>query len=167
MTATVPLTKGLQALVDDEDLELVLAAGPWCADKISHTIYAVHSRYNLGRVRQVLMHRLIMDAAPGQQIDHVNRDGLDNRRANLRFCTASQNRGNQAKFRGVSQYKGVVWDRSRNLWSARIGHQGRTLYLGRFVSEEDAARAYDKAACEKWGEFARLNFPLDAPSGLC
>ena len=107
----------------------------------------------------VLMHRVIMGAEPGEEVDHVDRDGLDNRRQNLRLSTRSQNNGNQAKTRGTSRFKGVYWDKGRQKWHAQICLGSNRRAIGRFDSEEEAARAYDAAAVEQWGEFARVNFP--------
>ena len=101
------------------------------------------------------MHSLITGFA---EVDHWDGDGLNNRRSNLREVTHAQNMGNARKQYGCSsQYKGVYWGGKK--WQAQIGVNHGTRYLGRFVNEEDAARAYDAAALEAWGEFARLNFP--------
>lgn len=113
--------------------------------------------------RHLYFHREVM-GNPSLFVDHHNLDGLDNRRANLRLATDSQNLGNQPKIRlsrpVTSSYKGVWWDRSRNKWASGITTgQNRRRSLGRHASEEDAARAYDRAALELWGEYARLNFP--------
>jgi hypothetical protein len=103
------------------------------------------------------MHRLILGLSLGDpdQIDHINGDKLDNRRSNLRIATRSQNLANQQKSRGAtsSRYKGVHWDRSKQKWRATI----RSQHLGCFASEEDAARAYNRAARQAWGEYAYLN----------
>lgn len=93
--------------------------------------------------------------------DHVNGIGLDNRRENLRPCNQSQNGGNSQKTKRntVSSYKGVWFDPSRDKWESKIAFNRKTIHLGRFDSEEKAARAYDDKAQELFGEFARLNFP--------
>jgi len=155
---TVSLTQGQFALVDDEDHERVVAAGPW---HIHHTqgslhLYARHIGPRPSMVK-TLMHRLILNAQPNQQVDHINGDGLDNRRVNLRLCTHSQNCANRSKSLSLtsSRYKGVSRCADCNRWRDSF----KARLLGLFTSEEDAARAYDTVARETWGEFARLNFP--------
>jgi predicted Zn-ribbon and HTH transcriptional regulator len=106
------------------------------------------------------MHQLI---AGSRNVDHVDGNGLNNRRSNLRPATKSQNGANARKNPGkTSRYKGVFWDRERSAWQAKIMVNRKALSLGRFASEEDAALAYDLAAREAFGEFALTNFqPLD------
>jgi hypothetical protein len=109
------------------------------------------------------MHRLLVEVNLGQEVDHINGNGLDNRKENLRVCTKSQNLGNQKKtklYGGVatsSKYKGVSWDKRVQKWVAKIGINGKRVYLGLFEDEEKAAEAYNKAALEYFGEFALLN----------
>ena len=92
-------------------------------------------------------------------VDHKNRNGIDNRRANLRPATESQNSMNRRKVRGTSsRYKGVSWRRSRRLWQSMIWVDKRNLLLGSFTSETEAAKVYDAAARKYYGEFAYLNF---------
>lgn len=114
-----------------------------------------------GVVRRVPMHEFIMGKAPkGFQWDHIDLNKNNNSRSNLRLATISQQHANVAKYRGKysSQYKGVYWFSERGKWRARIKVMGRFISLGVFDSEEDAALAYDKAAKEHFGEFARTNF---------
>jgi len=102
-----------------------------------------------------------MGTEEGKVIDHINSNGLDNRKANVRFATAQQNCWNQRKQRGnsSSKYKGVHWEKKRNQWRARITFKGRVVRRGRFETEQEAAKAYDGKARELFGEFASLNFP--------
>jgi hypothetical protein len=153
----VILTQGQMALIDDEDYELV-SQYKWYAHKYKHAFYAQTSAYKNGKQKTIKMHRLIMKAQSKQQVDHINHNGLDNRRANLRLCTNAENQHNQQKTRGTSKYKGVAWCNSRKKWETTIHVNGKNLHLGRFSLEEDAARAYDKAAKKHYGEFAGCNF---------
>jgi hypothetical protein len=107
----------------------------------------------------VYMSRQIMDAPAGSQVDHINGDILDNRRSNLRLCTAGENRCNAKRHRNKrsSRYKGVYRERGRERWRAIIGREYRTISLGTFATEEEAALAYNAAAERYHGEFARLN----------
>lgn len=104
------------------------------------------------------MHRLLTGCPEGLVVDHINGDSLDNRRSNLRICTQRQNRWNRAKrMRAQSKFKGVWFDKDRDLWIAQIGHDSDRLRLGAFEREEDAARQYDRAARLLFGAFARTN----------
>jgi len=120
------------------------------------------------RGRAFPAHRLILSRIMGRElkrtehVDHINHNGLDNRRENLRIATPSQNHGNIKKQRGVytSIYKGVCFESRYKLkWLASIKVGGVQMYIGRYPTEEEAARAYDKKAKELFGEFAYLNFP--------
>ena len=104
------------------------------------------------------MHREIINAPAGMQIDHINGNGLDNRKANLRLCNNAQNQQNRRKrSRATSLFKGVGWHDNR--WRARITVNGKQIEIGRFKSEFLAAEAYDQKAIELFSEFANLNFP--------
>lgn len=158
----IPLTQGKVALVDDEDFELV-SRYKWWLHRVKCTAYAITGR--TGRAnKQVFMHRLILGAATGQQCDHRNSNGLDNRRSNLRACTHQQNQQNRRKQRQrsgkpcSSRFKGVCWQKEHRCWRVHITHNGNVMHLGYFHSEHDAARAYDAKATELFGEFALLNF---------
>jgi hypothetical protein len=157
----IPLSQGKVALVDDEDYEW-LSQWKWCASFNGCTWYAVRKDCSGPRRRMVKMHRLIMGEPMGIQVDHINGDGWNNQRKNLRLDPNSQNQHNRRKNRrGSSLFKGVSWRKGCRRWWAYIVHLGVKKHLGYFDSEEVAARAYDKAAKELFGEFARLNFPDD------
>jgi len=98
-----------------------------------------------------------MGGEPKRHIDHENRNKLDNRKVNLRWATFTQNFANKEKTTGKSHYKGVCWDERRQKWRATIKVHGEQIWLGYFLVEEDAAHAYNNAALEYFGEFARIN----------
>jgi hypothetical protein len=110
--------------------------------------------------KTVLMHRQIMKPPRGKVIDHIHGNRLDNSRENMRICSRRENSHNKAKHRGsASRFKGVYYNKRRGRWYAAIYFDGRMHHLGYFDDEIKAARAYDRAAVEQFGEFARLNFP--------
>ncbi len=150
----VPLTRGMFARVDAADFADV-SRWNWCAMKVKGgRYYAVRSTSST-----VLMHRHLMGDPP-EDVDHQNRDSLDNRRQNLRKATTSQNGANCLSRGGSSRFKGVSLDR-RGGWRVAIRKDHKTVHIGRFAAEEAAARAHDEAARRLHGEFARVNFPRD------
>jgi hypothetical protein len=159
----VKLLHGEIALIDDEDYERV-SQYRWYAHnkKTDHTLYARSSMKIDGVFKTALMHRFIMNLQDGERVDHRNRNGLDNQKSNLRRCTNQQNSHN-SKFHktehNTSRYKGICFLRNRNAWSARIVVNYKSIYIGYYKDETDAARAYDAKARELFGEFAFLNFP--------
>jgi len=148
----IKLTKDKIAIVDDEDYKYLMQ-WEWYAFKTGNHWYAARSN-NPGIV---LMHREIVKTPEGLMTDHINHNGLDNRRENLRICTNQQNQWNQ-KLKGMSSYKGVVWNKNAKKWYARIKKFGKIIHIGTFLDEEEAARAYDGKAKELFGKFANLNF---------
>jgi len=161
----IELSQGLVALVDASDYALVRDRR-WYAARRKQTFYAV--RHSSGPGPKLLyMHRVILPTAGS--VDHINGNGLDNRRANLRPANGAQNAQNSRKRRAgtsSSRYKGVSLKKSTGRWAANIGHGYRQVFLGYFDREEDAAQAYDEAARDLFGEFARLNFPLGGQGSI-
>lgn len=153
---TIPLSRGLVALVDDEDYT-GLSQYRWYA-RLSHpTYYAERNVYGEdGKHTQVSMHRVIMSAGKGTEVDHVNGNGFDNRRANLRLASRVQNMRNQTRKRPgtTSRFKGVSRETNRAKWRACIQLSGKQIHLGCFRTEEEAAAAYSRAAVKYFGEFA-------------
>ena len=159
----IPLTKGKEALVDDCDHEY-LTQWKWQFQPEQHrrTGYAVRIGRTGERRSQFRMHRLIVTrsgaAVDGKQIDHIDGDGLNNCRSNLRVSTTSQNHANRRPNRNnTSGFKGVTWNRRWKKWLAQIEVAGHNYYLGGFDDPCDAARAYNEAALKHFGEFACLN----------
>lgn len=159
MTREIPLTRGYVAIVDAADYEIV-APYKWHAAG-RERVYACARPRHAGD--SISMHRLITGAKNGEQVDHCDGNGLNNRRANLRKCNNRDNARNQRRPRNnTSGFKGVTLlkrERSGGPFRAYIHIAGRQLCLGHFRVAEDAARAYDRAAIEHFGQFACLNFP--------
>lgn len=159
MLVALILPSGHIALFDDCDVDLI-SKYKWKVDIRPNG--CVYVRATPGKTK-IYMHRLVMGNPKGN-IDHIDRNGLNNCRANLRICTQSQNGGNQAvrkKPGKTSRFKGVYWKpamRERK-WCAQIMKSRKHIYLGAFHDEEDAAHAYDYAAVKLFGQFARTNFP--------
>lgn len=159
MTRTMLLTRGQVVLVDDDDY-MWLSQWKWSADSNGNRWYAIRMvKTEEGQDKKIYMHRQILNAPPGVLVDHINHDGLDCRKENMRLCSVSQNNHNQRRSSAnTSRYKGVTWDKNRNKWMAKIKADGRHIYLGRFVNEIEAAQAYDQAARKHFGEYAHTNF---------
>lgn len=158
--AFVPLSRGIIALADANDLP-ALSQFRWHAAKGTNSIYAGacgghRSKAAIGR-RHFKMHALLLDFP--QIVDHVSGFTLDNRRANIRACTSQQNACNARKSIGkTSRYKGVSWHRRSQRWQVYVSRHHRPVYVTSSKCETAAARAYDAAARDLYGPYARLNF---------
>lgn len=156
----VPLTQGLFAVVSECDAERVLSRTWHAITGAGKPSYAGSSTGVRGTAPH-LLHRFIMEPPKGLVVDHINGDGLDNRRENLRFASHRQNIRNQrvqATGRKTSRFKGVSADPGRTMpWRAEIKQNGVRLKLGGFATEEGAAKAYDAAAKVLHGRFAKTN----------
>ncbi len=154
----IELSKGKVAIVDDEDYEY-LSQWKWSLSskgKGRKNLYAVRAN----KKSIISMHRQIMKFPENFFIDHINGDGLDNQKDNLRLCNNQENSSNQKKHsNNKNGYKGVYTSNRSKKFMAKVFYKGVSFYLGTFATKEDAAIAYDKKALEIFGEFALLNFP--------
>lgn len=148
----IELTQGKRAIVDDADCDMLMQH-KWYAVNNNNHWYASTRLRNRGGI--IPMHRLLLDIPQGIECDHINHDGLDNRRSNIRPCTTSQNQQNRLLIFGSSKYKGVSW--KRGAWEAGIRKDGKWSYLGRYETEDDAALAYNLYAMTLFKEYACLN----------
>ena len=160
------LGRGLNAIVDDDVAE-ELSKYRWHCDSHGYACRSVNfPRPRTKRELHIQMHREVLRLAgvnipKGYEVDHINHDPLDNRMCNLRIVTPSQNRQNQSiRAGGTSRYKGVCWHKGAGKWQAQIHHNGKTIHLGAFATQPDAARAYDEGATKLFGEFAHTNQEL-------
>jgi len=150
---TIPLTQGKFAIVDDEDFEW-LSSYSW---SFHHAGYAQRGDISGGKLRMVFMHRQILGTPKGVDTDHVNGDGLDNRKSNLRKATRSENLYNQGvPAHNTTGFKGVCFNKRCGKFQAEIRVSGKPRRLGLFVTKEEAHAAYCMAAKKLHGKFARL-----------
>ena len=154
--ALVPVGRGHFAIIDKQDLDLV-SNFSWRLHMSDGTSRRYAQAFNKSSKATIRLHQLIASPAQGEVVDHINGDGLDNRRTNLRLCSMTQNLHNSGSRTGLSQYKGVSKDQKG--WTTGIFSQGERYDLGTFADEVDAAIAYDLAAMKLFGEFAGTNFP--------
>ena len=154
MTKEISLTQGKVALVDDRDCELVGGLS-WYAYKSGNNWYAAR----ILNGKHITMQNFIMGKKDELIWDHKNRNGLDNRRCNLRLATRTQNIINSRKRKNSSsKYKGVSFYKRDGTWQSNIRVNKELIYLGRFDDEVEAAKIYDDAARKHFREFATLNF---------
>jgi hypothetical protein len=166
MVARLPLSRGLFSLVDDDDLATAVAAGSWSAHDCGggSKIYARRTVRDSSGQRTISLHTLLTG---WPMVDHVNGDGLDNRRSNLRPASPRQNNANLRLARNnTSGFKGVSFHKQTGRFRAALNTNGKCIHLGLFSTAEEAAHAYDVAAIQLWGEFARPNFPPPATPGF-
>jgi hypothetical protein len=164
----IGLTKGAVALVDDEDFEY-LSQWTWRLTSAYGKPYACRTQKaavdGIFKPRCYFMHRMILGLTFGDKLhgDHINHNTLDNRRCNLRIATSSENQRNAQKHKEKSsKYKGVSWSKRANRWLVHITIERQQVYVGSFTAEIEAAKAYNDAALEAFGNFASLNdAPLD------
>lgn len=164
MSKSILLTQGKLTTVDDGDLEW-LNQWKWYYVRDGRTGYAIRSQWDkVSQTRRhvqmapAIMRRLLAECSGEVVVDHINGDGLDNRRCNLRICTRAQNAANRRKQKGCSsKYKGVTWLPDKGKWQAYIKTGGRSYHLGHFDNEKAAARAYDRAALLRFGQYAKVN----------
>lgn len=152
-----------RVLFDEEDRGAVEAKSWHILSTSRGVSYAIAHTHSVSGARSTVgMHRVILQAAAGEMVDHINGDGLDNRRCNIRLCSREQNGMNRRRpAHNTTGYKGVKRHSKTSAlpWEARICAQREHLHLGSFATREEAARAYDRAAIKLHGEFASLNFP--------
>ena len=162
----IPLTQGKYAIVDPDDYEQ-LNKYKWYAARCKNTFYAGrHTKTGKdGKRIYIKMHRQVINPPWPLVVDHINRYGFDNRKANLRPATRSQNNLNKSFIKtkpSSSKYRGVSWYKRRKIWHVQVGINGKFKFIGYFHNEIEAAKAYDQAARKYHKEFAVLNFPLDS-----
>ena len=161
-TREVPLTKGYVAIVDEEDYERVCQY-KWTALVSRHTVYAYRADRSTGERRTLYLHRFLLNPPEDMEVDHIDRDGLNNTRSNLRLATRRENMINRGMSpRNVSGYRGVSWAARDRRWLAQICVEGKTIHLGSFRDPAEAAKVYDEAAKEYHGLWAQLNFSSES-----
>ena len=155
----IELTRGLKTLVDDDNF-IELSKHKWYANenklKSRTTYYAART------MKGIKMHRVIMDAKPGDILDHIDGNGLNNQKNNLRFCSKSQNNANSIKRESISGFRGVYRYYKFPLgktWVVRMNINGKKKHFGNFTDKIEAAKVYDAEAKKAFGKFAKLNFP--------
>lgn len=157
-----PITANPQMIIVDTWDFHFLSDFRWDIQKAGKTFYAARKeKIGFRKYRKIYLHRVIINPPAGYEIDHINRNGLDNRRENLRIVTHSDNMKNMRRHSdSKSQFKGVHLFKSTGKWQAQISNNGKRIHLGYFHSEIDAAKEYDRAAIKLHGRFAHTNFDL-------
>lgn len=158
MSKKIFLSNGQFAVVDDEDYEQ-LSKYRWHAQPRRRTTYAITTFHMSEKSSSISMHRMIMKPPSKLEVDHIDSNGLNNQRSNLRLATRSQNMRNTRVFKKnqSSRYRGVVRRNRKKPWQVQIRVRGKKIYIGSYATEKEAARAYNKAAQKYHGDFAILN----------
>lgn len=154
----IMLTQGQKVLVDDEDYE-ELSQYKWgqLMSKLAKTTYARRGKRINGERVTILMHRVVMNAPEGMEVDHRDGNGLNNQKSNLRLATVKENRRNRGYGNNKTGYTGVCPSENGERYKAKIKHEGKVYLLGTHDTPEEAALAYNDAAIMYFGEFAKLN----------
>lgn len=150
---TLEIAGGKVIKLDNEDYEKYKFKKMWMGGSSSPSVQICKNN------KKYYLHRLIMNCPKNYVVDHINRDTLDNRKSNLRICKNKENLRNRISNKGNSKYKGVSFDKTRNKWYACIRYNNKTYNLGRYKTEKEAGKVYDKQAKIFFKEYARLNFP--------
>ena len=153
----IPLSQGKFVLVDDDDFDY-LNQWKWHYKSCGYAVRNSRLSDNMCKDKLILMHRVIMGTPDGLEVDHINRNKLDNQKFNLRNVNSQQNKMNKSpQSNGKSQYKGIYWHNQRKKWVAKIKAEGRQISLGLYHKEADAALAYNLAAIKYFGDYAYIN----------
>lgn len=154
----IPLRPGVVAIVDEEDFERI-NAHKWCLLFSEGKGYATRKSPAVnGNRKTIRMHREVLKAPDGVIVDHINGDGLDNRKTNLRLCDLSQNGANRRHHRkALSGYKGVSWNKAAETWHVMVRYKGQLIPLGTYGDLKEAIAVYNRAVTDLHGEFAALN----------
>jgi len=149
----IALTQGEFALVDDSDYEWI-NQWKWYLNKRGKSRYAKRGVWKNNKVGYISMHRLILNAPIGVCVDHVDNNGINNQRHNIRLCTYQQNCFNRIS---NNKYKGVTNRWKTKKYESSIKFNGKLIHLGTFATPEEAAIAYNEMAIKLFGDFAKLN----------
>lgn len=174
---TIMLSNSQVALIDEADWERPLSTEfadgyvwtgrpcdvTWRGHRKPHTIYVVSTLHRCGHDRELRLNRVIVEARASQLVDHRDGDGLNNMRFNLRIADAAGNARNRSPNKG-KRFKGISFNKGTGKWEVSIKKNRKKTYLGLYADPVDAALAYDRAALALFGEFARLNFPIELSS---
>ena len=154
MIKKIKLTQSKETFIDSEDYEKIKSYN-W----YYHSSGYAACKQKINNIwKTILLHRVIMNCPNNKQIDHINGNGLDNRKENLRICTHAENGRNTKKRKGTtSKYKGIYWYKALSKWSVRIRFNYKWIFIGYFNDEKEAAKAYNEKAKELFGKFAKLN----------